>query len=56
MTSGMSEAADCTCELHKCVMRDLLNIIFILGIILVVIEQVIVIWVVIRIVVRIITV
>ena len=51
--SGTSKAADCACEVHKCVTRDLLIIILILIIILVVIEQVIIIWAVIQIVVRI---
>ena len=53
MTSGTSKAADCACELCKCVMRDLLIIIFILIIVLVIIKWVIVIWVVIWIVIRI---
>ena len=51
--SRMSEAADCACEVCKCVTRDLLIIILILIVILVVIEQVIIIRVVIQIVVRI---
>ena len=51
--SRMSEAADCTCEVHKHVTRDLLIIILILVIILVIIEQVIIIQVVIQIVIRI---
>ena len=51
--SGMSKAADCACEVCKCVTRDLLIIILILIVILVIIEWVVIIRVVIRIVIRI---
>ena len=38
MMSGMSEATDCACELHKHVMRDLLIIIIILIVVWVITE------------------